>query len=84
MISMRVNKFYKRTGRKLDFNKKGPLGFDKSQVECYNCHKKGHFARECRLRKTQESNSRNENFNNHRRDEVKRGVQDDDQKALVV
>ena len=25
MISMRVNKFYKRTGRKLDFNKKGPL-----------------------------------------------------------
>ncbi|GKC94224.1 ribonuclease H-like domain-containing protein [Tanacetum coccineum] len=22
--------------------------FDKSKVECYNCHKRGHFARECR------------------------------------
>nr|GEW87352.1 hypothetical protein [Tanacetum cinerariifolium] len=24
------------------------MGFDMSKVECYNCHKKGHFARECR------------------------------------
>nr|GEV74176.1 putative reverse transcriptase, RNA-dependent DNA polymerase [Tanacetum cinerariifolium] len=23
-------------------------GFDMSKVECYNCHRKGHFARECR------------------------------------
>nr|GEV07350.1 putative ribonuclease H-like domain-containing protein [Tanacetum cinerariifolium] len=23
-------------------------GFDKSKVECFNCHKMGHFARECR------------------------------------
>ncbi|GJY52014.1 ribonuclease H-like domain-containing protein [Tanacetum coccineum] len=23
-------------------------GFNKSKVECYNCHKRGHFARECR------------------------------------
>ncbi|GJV94669.1 ribonuclease H-like domain-containing protein [Tanacetum coccineum] len=25
-----------------------PVGFNKTKVECYNCHKKGHFARECR------------------------------------
>nr|GEW51310.1 ribonuclease H-like domain-containing protein [Tanacetum cinerariifolium] len=24
------------------------MGFDMSKVECYNCHRKGHFARECR------------------------------------
>ncbi|GKE58056.1 ribonuclease H-like domain-containing protein [Tanacetum coccineum] len=23
------------------------IGFDKSKVECYNCYKNGHFAREC-------------------------------------
>nr|GEV00666.1 ribonuclease H-like domain-containing protein [Tanacetum cinerariifolium] len=27
------------------------MGFDMSKVECYNCHRKGHFARECRLPK---------------------------------
>nr|GEZ78241.1 hypothetical protein [Tanacetum cinerariifolium] len=24
------------------------MGFDMSKVECYNCHRKGHFSRECR------------------------------------
>nr|GFD50550.1 hypothetical protein [Tanacetum cinerariifolium] len=24
------------------------MGFDMSKVECYNCHRKGHFAREYR------------------------------------
>nr|GEU56082.1 hypothetical protein [Tanacetum cinerariifolium] len=27
------------------------MGFDMSKVECYNCYKKGHFARECRSHK---------------------------------
>ncbi|GJU90299.1 ribonuclease H-like domain-containing protein [Tanacetum coccineum] len=48
MISMRLKKFYKKTGRKLHFDAKEPVGFDKTKVECYNCHKTGHFARECR------------------------------------
>ncbi|GJS31862.1 hypothetical protein Tco_0492482 [Tanacetum coccineum] len=46
MISMRLKKFYKKTGRKLHFNAKEPVGFDKTKVECYNCHKTGHFTRE--------------------------------------
>nr|GFA89599.1 hypothetical protein [Tanacetum cinerariifolium] len=27
------------------------MGFDMNKVECYNCHRKGHFARECRSSK---------------------------------
>nr|GFC18208.1 ribonuclease H-like domain-containing protein [Tanacetum cinerariifolium] len=38
----------KRTGKDLGANGPTSLGFDMSNVVCYNCHKKGHFARECR------------------------------------
>nr|GEU72217.1 hypothetical protein [Tanacetum cinerariifolium] len=31
------------------------IGFDKSNVECYNCHKRGHFARECRALRNQDN-----------------------------
>nr|GFB33641.1 hypothetical protein [Tanacetum cinerariifolium] len=37
-----------RTGRNLGANGTTSIGFDMSKVECYNCHKSGHFARECR------------------------------------
>ncbi|GKD51416.1 ribonuclease H-like domain-containing protein, partial [Tanacetum coccineum] len=46
MISMRLKKFYKKTSRRLQFNAKEPVGFDKTKVECFNCHNTGHFARE--------------------------------------
>nr|GEX80601.1 hypothetical protein [Tanacetum cinerariifolium] len=36
------------TGRNLEANGPTSIGFDMSKVECYNCHRKGHFARECR------------------------------------
>nr|GEW07381.1 hypothetical protein [Tanacetum cinerariifolium] len=32
------------------------IGFDMSKVECYNCHRKGHFARECRSPKDTKRN----------------------------
>nr|GEX04107.1 hypothetical protein [Tanacetum cinerariifolium] len=37
-----------RTGRNLRANEPTSLGFEMSKVECYNCHIKGHFAKECR------------------------------------
>ncbi|GJU69667.1 ubiquitin-activating enzyme E1 1-like protein isoform X2 [Tanacetum coccineum] len=46
MLIIRVRRFIQRTGRKLDVNGQR-VGFDKTKVECYNCHKNGHFARDC-------------------------------------
>ncbi|GJZ91458.1 putative reverse transcriptase domain-containing protein, partial [Tanacetum coccineum] len=58
MILMRMKKFYKKTGRKLQFDAKEAVGFDKTKVECYNCHKTGHFARKCRIKGTQDNRRR--------------------------
>nr|GFD29897.1 hypothetical protein [Tanacetum cinerariifolium] len=41
--------------RKLTVNGNETISFDKSNVECYNCHKKGHFARECRALRNQDN-----------------------------
>ncbi|GJY86879.1 ribonuclease H-like domain-containing protein [Tanacetum coccineum] len=49
MLTMRARRFLKNTGRKLTINGNESVGFDKSKVEYYNCHKKGHFAKECEL-----------------------------------
>nr|GEV90396.1 reverse transcriptase domain-containing protein [Tanacetum cinerariifolium] len=48
MLTMRARKFLQKTGRNLDVNGPTSMGFDMEKVECYNCHRKGHFARECR------------------------------------
>ncbi|GJV07106.1 ribonuclease H-like domain-containing protein [Tanacetum coccineum] len=50
MLSVRVNKFEKKSGRKIEFNKKEPARFNKKAVRCYKCLQKGHFARECRAK----------------------------------
>ncbi|GKA07802.1 ribonuclease H-like domain-containing protein [Tanacetum coccineum] len=58
MLTMRARRFLKNTGRKLDMANKERIGFDKSKVECFNCHKMGHFVRECRAPKNQDSRNR--------------------------
>ncbi|GKD51925.1 hypothetical protein Tco_1280901 [Tanacetum coccineum] len=46
MLSRRARRFLYKTGRKINANGSETIGFNKSNVECYNCHKKGHFTRE--------------------------------------
>nr|GEU83649.1 hypothetical protein [Tanacetum cinerariifolium] len=48
MLNMRARRFLQKTGINLGANGPTSMGFDTSEVECYNCHRKGHFARECR------------------------------------
>nr|GEU50621.1 hypothetical protein [Tanacetum cinerariifolium] len=47
MLTMRARRFLNKK-KKLTVNGNETISFDKSNVECYNCHKRGHFARECR------------------------------------
>nr|GEZ35968.1 ribonuclease H-like domain-containing protein [Tanacetum cinerariifolium] len=62
MILMRIKKFHNRTSKKLQFDTRGPVGFDKTKVEGFNCHKIGHFARDCRAKWNQESRRKDGNY----------------------
>nr|GFA66627.1 hypothetical protein [Tanacetum cinerariifolium] len=48
MLTMRARRFLQKTSRNLGANGPTSIGFDMAKVECYNCHRKGHFVRECR------------------------------------
>ncbi|GJR98099.1 ribonuclease H-like domain-containing protein [Tanacetum coccineum] len=58
MLTMRARSFLKNIGRKLTVNVNETIGFDKSKLECYNFHKRGHFARECRALRNQDKKNK--------------------------
>nr|GFA94712.1 hypothetical protein [Tanacetum cinerariifolium] len=51
MLTMRAKRFLQKTVINLGANGPTSMSFDMSKVECYNCHMKGHFSRECRSSK---------------------------------
>nr|GEU31924.1 retrovirus-related Pol polyprotein from transposon TNT 1-94 [Tanacetum cinerariifolium] len=56
MLTMRARRFLQNTGRNLGANGPTSMGFDMPKVECYNFHRKGLFARECRSPKDSRRN----------------------------
>ncbi|GJY93306.1 putative ribonuclease H-like domain-containing protein [Tanacetum coccineum] len=57
-LTMRARRFLKNTGKELDTANEERIGFDKSKVECFNCHKRGYFSRECRAPRNQDSRNK--------------------------
>nr|GEU70599.1 hypothetical protein [Tanacetum cinerariifolium] len=77
LLSMRADRFWKKTGKKISIQGTDVARFDKLKVECFNCHKMGYFARECRAPRSQDRG---------RRDNYKQGskVEEQTPKALMA
>nr|GFB79252.1 hypothetical protein [Tanacetum cinerariifolium] len=55
-----------RTGRKLQFDTKDPVGFYKTKVECFNCTKMGHFARDYKDKGNQDNRRIDDGYNGNK------------------
>ncbi|GKB19596.1 ribonuclease H-like domain-containing protein, partial [Tanacetum coccineum] len=67
------------------FDAKKPIGFDKTKVECYNCHKTRHFARECRSKVNQDVRRRDVGNSVYKaKDNGRRPGKQEEPKALLT
>nr|GEW89237.1 hypothetical protein [Tanacetum cinerariifolium] len=60
LLSIRARRYFQKTGKKITINGSDTAGYDKTKVECFNCHKMGHFTWEYRSHRNQESRPRNQ------------------------
>ncbi|GKC10650.1 ribonuclease H-like domain-containing protein, partial [Tanacetum coccineum] len=75
----------KRKDECLQFDAKELVGFDKTKVECFNCHKTWHFARECRSKGNQDIRRRDARNTGYReKDNGRRLGKQEEPKALVT
>nr|GEW31901.1 putative ribonuclease H-like domain-containing protein [Tanacetum cinerariifolium] len=58
ILTMRIRRFLKNTIRKLEMANKEKTGFEKSKMKCFNCHKRGHFARACKTPRAQDNRNK--------------------------
>ncbi|GJY26599.1 putative ribonuclease H-like domain-containing protein, partial [Tanacetum coccineum] len=86
LLSIRAKKYYQRTGKKITINRSDIAGYDKLKVECFNYYKMGHFARECRNPRSQESMPRNYDHGSRNQESSRRivNLEETSSKAMLA
>nr|GEV31066.1 putative ribonuclease H-like domain-containing protein [Tanacetum cinerariifolium] len=78
-LNMRERRYFQRISNKININRSDTTGYDKTKVECFNCHKMGHFVRKCKTPRRKESWPRNQDSS--RKTVI---VEDTSSKAMVA
>ncbi|GJV29349.1 putative ribonuclease H-like domain-containing protein [Tanacetum coccineum] len=86
LLSMRARRYYQRTRNKITISGSDTAGYDKSKVECFNYHKLGHFARECRNPRSQDHRPRDYDQGSKNQENTRRtvNVEETSSKAMLA